>query len=515
MLTVPGSSTLVLLAALAIFLRLAFKSALKRGALPPGPKGLPFIGNVFQMPRAHAGRGFAELSKKYGDLVYMEVLGHRMIVIDSQDVARDLLEKRGARYSNRPRMVRINEVIGWDPSLMTLQYKTESFRRQRRWLRGTFGEKHAVRQFAALQQRETCVFLLGMISTPDAYAMHVRRFVSAVIVDAVYGHRITSLEDPYVMMMDRATEASTAGTMSGSVLDIFPFLKHVPAWMPGASFMRDALHARALVLKAHQAPYQMCREIAATGNTHPSFTSALVERAEKAGRFQEEERDIIGVAGLAYGAASDTTKTVLLAMVLHSDVFAKAQEEVDRVVGRDRLPTQEDRPSLPFVECILKETYRWNPPVGLGVPHQTSDSHDEYGGYHIPADTTMITNIWSISRNTRNWEDSDIFRPERFLKPEQLSPEVADPKSFVFGHGRRLCPGREFADATLFLAISNMIAALDIGKSRDAEGNEITPKAAFASSSIISYPEHFSCSIKPRFDTTSSMVLETLANVPS
>lgn len=58
---------------------------------------------------------------------------------------------------------------------MTLQYKTESFRRQRRWLRGTFGEKHAVRQFAALQQRETCVFLLGMISTPDAYAMHVRR----------------------------------------------------------------------------------------------------------------------------------------------------------------------------------------------------------------------------------------------------------------------------------------------------------------------------------------------------
>lgn len=90
------------------------------------------------------------------------------------------------------------------------------------------------------------------------------------------------------------------------------------------------------------------------------------------------------------------------------------------------------------------------------------------------------------------------------MKPEQLSPEVADPKSFVFGHGRRcdfdaaqdgkprltgtlnrLCPGREFADATLFLAISNMIAALDIGKSRDAEGNEITPKAAFASSSII------------------------------
>ncbi|EPS99982.1 hypothetical protein FOMPIDRAFT_1123320 [Fomitopsis schrenkii] len=523
MLTAPVSNALVLLVALALLLCLVLRSVLRREAvpLPPGPKGLPFIGNILQMPRAHIERGFAKLSEKYGDLIYMEVLGHRMIVINSQNIARDLLEKRGARYSNRPRMVRLNEVIGWDPSLPTLQYKTESFRRQRRWLRGTFGDKQAVRQFSALQQREVCVLLLGMINTPDDYAMHVRRLVSAVVVDAVYGHRITSLEDPYVMMIDRAMEASTAGTVSGSILDIFPVLKHVPAWMPGAGFMRNALHARALVREAHQVPYQMCRENTASGNTAPSFTFSLVERAEKAGRFQQEEKDIIATAGLAYGAASDTTKTVLmsfiLAMVLHPDVYAKAQEEVDRVVGRDRLPTLEDRSSLPFVECILKETYRSNHADAEcpGVPHQTSDCQDEYEGYCVPADTTIITNIWSISRNTRSWEDPGSFRPERFLKPEQLQPEIADPKSFIFGHGRRLCPGREFADATLFLAMASMAAALDIGKARDGEGNDITPNVSFASSSIVSYPEVFPCRIKPRFDATSVMVSDTLAGIPT
>lgn len=131
MLTAPVSNALVLLVALALLLCLVLRSVLRREAvpLPPGPKGLPFIGNILQMPRAHIERGFAKLSEKYGapqtipfapilmhlhdlegDLIYMEVLGHRMIVINSQNIARDLLEKRGARYSNRPRMVRLNEV---------------------------------------------------------------------------------------------------------------------------------------------------------------------------------------------------------------------------------------------------------------------------------------------------------------------------------------------------------------------------------------------------------------------
>ena len=107
----------------------------------------------------------------------------------------------------------------------------------------------------------------------------MRRLVSAVIVEAVYGHRIMSLEDPYVTLMDRAMEATTARTVSGSILDIFPVceyqvsfsgqnercddtnpVKHVPAWMPGAGFMRDALRAKALVFEAHQVPYRMCRQ---------------------------------------------------------------------------------------------------------------------------------------------------------------------------------------------------------------------------------------------------------------
>lgn len=71
-------------------------------------------------------------------------------------------------------------------------------------------------------------------------------------------------------------------------------------------------------------------------------------------------------------------------MTAHPEIFAKAQGEVDRVVGTDRLPTFEDRPELPYLECILREVYRWNPASTTGVSHRLIQD-DEYNGYHIPA----------------------------------------------------------------------------------------------------------------------------------
>ena len=133
MLEVSQYSALAKLAALICLVHLVLRSAIRRKALPlplpPGPRRLPILGNVLQMPRERIERGFAKIAEKYGalrlvpfqgmtiltlptqgDLVYLEVLGMRVLVLNSQTVARDLLEKRGARYSNRPRTVRISEV---------------------------------------------------------------------------------------------------------------------------------------------------------------------------------------------------------------------------------------------------------------------------------------------------------------------------------------------------------------------------------------------------------------------
>ena len=80
-------------------------------------------------------------------------------------------------------------------------------------------------------------------------------------------------------------------------------------------------------------------------------------------------------------------------MTLYPEIQKRAQDEIDRVVGRDRLPTFEDRAELPFLECIMRELYRWNPAAPMAVTHRLMKD-DEYEGHFIPGGTTVIPNIW-------------------------------------------------------------------------------------------------------------------------
>ncbi|KAH9929347.1 cytochrome P450 [Fomitopsis serialis] len=197
-------------------------------------------------------------------------------------------------------------------------------------------------------------------------------------------------------------------------------------------------------------------------------------------------------------------------MVLHPDVYQKAQAEVDRVIGRDRLPTLADKDALSYIDCVVKEVYRWNPPVPLGIPHHLTED-DEYQGFDLPRGTGVIANLWSMSRSEDVYGDPDIFRPERFLDPGLPDPEISDPRNIVFGHGRRICPGRLFAEASVFLAMSNIIATLDINKARDDMGMDVTPEACFLSG-FISYPRDFACSITPRSPEAASLVANMVAS---
>ena len=80
-------------------------------------------------------------------------------------------------------------------------------------------------------------------------------------------------------------------------------------------------------------------------------------------------------------------------MMLYPNVQKKAREEIDRVIGTDRLPTFEDRENLPYIEAVLKEIQRWSPAVPLGVPHVTTED-DIFQSYRIPKGAIILPNIW-------------------------------------------------------------------------------------------------------------------------
>ncbi|PSR93709.1 hypothetical protein PHLCEN_2v4604 [Hermanssonia centrifuga] len=123
-------------------------------------------------------------------------------------------------------------------------------------------------------------------------------------------------------------------------------------------------------------------------------------------------------------------------MAMYPDAQKKAQAELDRVLGSGRLPTFEDRDSLPYVEAIILESIRWMPAVPLGVSHRIF-VEDEYKGYRIPKGTTIIPNAWAMLHNPDDFPSPEEFNPDRFIKNGSLDVKVQDPSTIAFGFGRR------------------------------------------------------------------------------
>ena len=143
------------------------------------------------------------------------------------------------------------------------------------------------------------------------------------------------------------------------------------------------------------------------------------------------------------------------------DVQAKVHEELDRVIGHDAMPTVEDRTRLPYVFACLAESMRYRTIGPLGLPHKASVD-TEIGGYLIPAGTQVLGNIYSIHHDPRHWDSPHEFIPERFLPKEDgsMSDALTSPAYIPFGTGHRRCPGRRFAETTVWLHITRMLHRL-------------------------------------------------------
>lgn len=88
-----------------------------------------------------------------------------------------------------------------------------------------------------------------------------------------------------------------------------------------------------------------------------------------------------------------TMSTFFLVMSLFPEAQRKAQEEIDRVIGTDRLPTLADRERLPYVSAVMSECLRFHPIAPMGLPHEAT-ADDVYEGYHIPKGAIVLSSQW-------------------------------------------------------------------------------------------------------------------------
>ncbi|GLI82181.1 hypothetical protein PoHVEF18_010587 [Penicillium ochrochloron] len=189
-------------------------------------------------------------------------------------------------------------------------------------------------------------------------------------------------------------------------------------------------------------------------------------------------------------------------MILYPEVQQKAQEEIDLVVGTDRLPHFGDRQNLPYINAMVQEVVRWHPVGTIGIPHVASED-ETCGGYRIPQGAQIIAVIWSFTHDPDRYHDPSTFKPERFLPGNDRPPE-ADPRAYVFGFGRRVCPGRALADSNLYLSIANFLAGFKIQHAM-RNGRPIPVSPQFLPG-MISHPAPFEFDVQPRSSRHAALI---------
>ncbi|EJD41504.1 cytochrome P450 [Auricularia subglabra TFB-10046 SS5] len=427
--------------------------------------------------------------------------GHNLIVINDSKIAFDLLEKRGSIYADRP-TIHMAELMGWGWNL-TFMPHSHAWRVRRRYLHQHL-HAGANAKLAGLQTRSAYAFAQRLLDTPSDFIPHIRRAAASNIMRTAYGIEIVD-NDPFVAIAEDAMATLSPEVVPGKwLVEFIPALKRIPAWFPGAKFQRVAHNARKYAEALVNVPFERVRSDMAS--RPQCMVSAALARPDS------DETLVKETAAVMYLGGADTTVSVLmgffLEMVFCPEVQLKAQDELDRVVGRDRLPTFADRARLPYVEAVIREVYRKYPVLPLGLPHMAEED-DVYDGMFISKGTILVSNIWGLLRNPAVYPDPEGFKPERYLRGGQIDACVPDPRLHIFGYGRRVCPGKHFADSSVFIVIATTLACFDIGKAVDENGSEITPSGEM-DEGMVSTPEHFKCAIRPRSDKVQTLVAEAL-----
>ncbi|KAI0047593.1 cytochrome P450 [Auriscalpium vulgare] len=479
--------------------------------LPPGPRGLPILGHVLDM-RGQYWLKFADWNRAYGDVFSLNAFGNPILVINSLKAATDLLERRAAIYSDRPRLIAGGEVM-CGGQVFALQNSGPHWRRIRKATHEALNDKGVWERMEHDKVNEAITLALGLLNQPIHYRDHIHRTSASFILSATYGTPlITSKDDALVKVSDEWIERfARENALGAHLVDTFPLLEYVPRrfakWrrQMEAFFERDTRRFAGL-LKGVQTDMD-------AGVERPSFASVVLQSDETRSNLSPLEK--AWTVGFMYAAGTDTMSTTLewwmIAMIVHPDAQARAQAEIDTVVGRGRIPTAADLPNLPYVRATVRETLRWRPVSPTGLPHNTSED-DWYEGMFIPKGTTVIPNVWAMNREPYG-ADADNFEPARHLDAQgEMAAAPADTREeghVTYGFGRRICVGRQLANAALTMHAAMTLWACSLGHAKDENGRDIPVDVdEVCVAGLAVHPRPFQFNIVPRFSDATHTLIE-------
>ncbi|PUZ41007.1 hypothetical protein GQ55_9G468600 [Panicum hallii var. hallii] len=443
----------------------------RRYNLPPGPRPWPVIGNLNLMG-ALPHRSVHALSKRYGPLMSLRFGSFPVVVGSSVDAARSILKTHDLAFIDRPRMAS-GRYTGYSYSDVLWAPYGAYWRQARRLWKTEILSARQLRSHEHVRDEEVRAMLRDLYENGPAAATAGR---AVVLLDHLLMVNLNSISrmvlgKKYVVHGGAGAGSATTPEEFKWMIDEFFFLSgalNVGDMIPWLSWLDPQI-----------------KRIKRLGEMFDRFLEQVLDEHDERRRWEGEEFAAMDMVDLLLGLAEDpnleipigrdgvkgftldlilggtdtssvTIEWAMSELLRNPDTLTKATEELDRVIGRERLVTEGDIPNLPYMEAIVKETMRLHPVTPLLAPRMSREDAS-MGSYDIPTGTLVFVNVWAIGRDPAVWgHDADEFRPERFVG-SSLDVKGQDFELLPFGSGRRMCPGIGLGLKMVQVVLANLV----------------------------------------------------------
>ncbi|KFK31969.1 hypothetical protein AALP_AA6G183100 [Arabis alpina] len=446
-----------------------FKRRQPQPPLPPGPRGLPIVGNLpFLDPDLHT--YFTNLAQTHGPIFKLNLGSKLTVVVNSPSLAREIFKDQDINFSNHdvPLTARVITYGGLD--LVWLPYGAE-WRMLRKICvlkllsRKTLDSFYELRR-KEIRERTRYLYEQGLKNSPVNVGEQVFLTTINLTMNMLWGGSVKAEEMESVGTEFKGVISEITRLLGEpNVSDFFPWLARFDLQglvkkMHGLAKEVDAIFDRAIDqmqrLRGRDDDDGECKD----------FLQHLMKLKD-----QESDSEVpitvnhvkAVLADMVVGGTDTSTNTIEFAMaelISNPELMKRAQQELDEVVGKDSVVEESHIPRLPYLLAIMKETLRLYPTIPLLVPHRPTENAI-VGGYTVLKDTKVFINVWSIQRDPSVWENPTEFRPERFLDKKSCDFTGTDYSFLPFGSGRRICAGIALAERMVLYTLATLLHSFD------------------------------------------------------
>lgn len=437
---VPLTPIAAVLAVIAFFLIRKF-----RFKLPPGPRPWPIVGNLYDIKPVRF-RCYADWARQYGPVISVWFGSTLNVIVSNTELAKEVLKENDQQLADRHRSRSAARFSRDGQDLIWADYGPHYVKVRKVCTVELFTPKR-LEALRPIREDEVTAMVESVFNdcSNSEKSVVVRKYLGSVafnnITRLAFGKRFVNSEG---VIEDQGKEFKAIVSNGLKLGASLAMAEHIPWLRPLFPLEEDAFakhnERRDRLTRAIMEEHTVARQ--KSGGAKQHFVDALLTLQEK---YDLSEDTIMGLLWDMITAGMDTTaisvEWAMAELVRNPRVQQKAQEELDRVVGIERVMTEADFPNLPYLQCVAKEAMRLHPPTPLMLPHR-ANANVKIGGYDVPKGSNVHVNVWAIARDPAVWKNPEEFRPERFLE-EDVDIKGHDFRLLPFGAGRRVCPGAQ------------------------------------------------------------------------